>query len=115
MSSSSLIAELEDAVKNGSHEKRVDTLRRVANDAGREATGSRDFARSDGLVNELNRRGKLTEAALIGFITERKYEEMTATLALFCGAKSKLIERLLKNASHDGLIVACKAGKLTWP
>ena len=29
MSSSSLIAELEDAVKNGSPEKRVDTLRRV--------------------------------------------------------------------------------------
>ena len=40
---------------------------------------------------------------------------MTATLALFCGAKSELIERLLKNARHEGLIVACKAAKLTWP
>jgi uncharacterized protein (DUF2336 family) len=97
------------------HEQIQRALASIANDVGREATGSRDFARSDGLVNELNRRGKLTEAALLGFVMERKYEEMTATLALFCGAKSELIERLLKNARHDGLIVACKAGKLTWP
>jgi hypothetical protein len=67
------------------------------------------------MVLELNRRGKLTEAALVEFIKEQKYEEMTATLALFCGAKSSLIERLLKNIRHDGLIVACKAGKLNWP
>ena len=59
-------------------------------------------------------RGKLTEAVLVEFITERKYEEMTATLALFCGAKSNLIERLLKNVDHEGLVVACKAAKLNW-
>lgn len=90
-------------------------LASIANEVGREATGARDFARADGLVHELNRRGKLTESALVGFVTERKYEEMAATLALFCRAKSELIERLLKNVRPDGLIVACKAAKLTWP
>jgi hypothetical protein len=39
---------------------------------------------------------------------------MTATLALFCGVKSELIERLLKNVHHDGH-VACRAAKLNWP
>ena len=90
-------------------------LASIANEVGREATGPRDFKRADGVVLELNRHGKLTEAVLLKFVTERKYEEMTATLALFCGAKSSLIEHLLKNVSHDGLIVACKAAKLNWP
>ena len=90
-------------------------LASIANEVSREATGPRDFRRADNVVLELNRRGKLTEAALVEFVKERKYEEMTATLALFCGAKSNLIERLLKNVHHDGLIVACKAAKLNWP
>ena len=75
----------------------------------------RDFVRADNLVLELNRNGKLTEAVLLEFVKERQYEEMAATLALFCGAKSDLIELLLKNVRHEGLIIACKAAKLGWP
>ncbi len=96
-------------------EKIKQVLASIINEVGREATAPRDFVKADGLVYEINRRGKLNEAVLLEFIKERKYEEMTATLALFCGAKSELIERLLKNVRHDGLIVACKAAKLSWP
>ena len=49
------------------------------------------------------------------FIKEHKYEDMVVTLALFCGVKTDLIEHLLKNVSSDGIIIACKAAKLTWP
>jgi len=87
----------------------------IANEVAREADGPRDFARANRLVHDLNRRGKLTEAVLVAFVRERQYEEMAAALALFCGAKTELIERLLKNVRHDGLVVACKAGKLNWP
>ena len=90
-------------------------LASIANEVGREATGPRDFVQADNVVHELNRLGKLNEATLVKFAKEREYENMAATLALFCGAKSELIERLLKNVRHDGLIVACKAGKLSWP
>ena len=48
------------------------------------------------------------------FIEKGHYEEMTASLALFCGAKSELIERLLKSARYEGLILACRAAKLSW-
>ena len=89
-------------------------LASIANEVGREAANPRDFVRADNVVLELNRYGKLTEAVLVEFVTGRKYEEMTATLALFCGAKSDLIEGLLKNVRHEGLVVACKAAKLTW-
>jgi uncharacterized protein (DUF2336 family) len=88
----------------------------IANEVNRESSGRpRDFASAESLVSELNRHGKLNEAALVEFIKGRKYEEMTATLALFCGAKSDLIEQLLKSVRHDGLIVACKAARLNWP
>ena len=90
-------------------------LASIANEVGREAAGRRDFKGADNLVLELNRRGKLNEAALLEFVKQRKYEEMTAALALFCGVKSVLIERLLKNVNHDGLILACKAARLSWP
>ena len=40
---------------------------------------------------------------------------MAATLALFCGTTSILIERIFKNVRREGIIVACKAGKLKWP
>jgi uncharacterized protein (DUF2336 family) len=96
-------------------EKIQNVLASIINEVGREATAPRNYVQADGLVYEINRRGKLNEAVLLEFIKERKYEEMTATLALFCGAKSELIERLLKNVRHEGLIVACKAAKLSWP
>ena len=47
---------------------------------------------SDSLVKELNRTGKLKEAVLLQFAAERKYEEMTSTLALFCQARAPLVE-----------------------
>ena len=96
-------------------EKIQQALASIANEVVREAAGPRDFTRSDGLVHELNRNGKLNEAVLVQFANERQYEHMIATLALFVGAKSELIERLLKTPRHDGLVVACKAAKLTWP
>ncbi len=90
-------------------------LASISNEVGWEAVGSRDLTRADSVVFELNRLGKLSETVLVDFVKDRRYEEMVATLALFCGVKSDLIERLLINVRHDGLIVACKAAKLTWP
>jgi uncharacterized protein (DUF2336 family) len=98
-----------------SAEKIHQALASIVNEVGREAIGKRDFAQADDDVSELNRRGKLNEATLLGFVKERAYEKMTATLALFCGVKSELIERLLQNIRAEGLVVACKAAKLCWP
>jgi uncharacterized protein (DUF2336 family) len=104
------------ASASSEHQEQIQrALASIANEVGREATKPRDFVRADNIVLELNRRAKLTEAALVEFINERKYEEMTATLSLFCGVKSDLIETLLKNVRHEGLLVACKAAKLSWP
>jgi uncharacterized protein (DUF2336 family) len=90
-------------------------LAHVASEIGQEATRPRDFRTAENDIAEINRNGKLTEALLIEFISAGRFEHVAATLALFCGSTANLIERLIKNVSHDGLIVACKASRLKWP
>jgi len=90
-------------------------LSHVASELEREAARPRDFSRAESEIAELNRNGKLNEELLVGIIKAGKYEHMTATLALFCGTTSRLVDRLIKNVRHEGLIVACKAGRLKWP
>ncbi len=102
------------AASTENREKIQSAIASIANEVAREAVKPRDFVHADNVVLELNRHGKLNEATLVEFVKERKYEEMTATLALFCGAKSDLIERLLKNVGNEGLVIACKAAKLNW-
>jgi hypothetical protein len=98
------------------HQEQIQrALAGIANEVVRETTKPRDFVRADNIVHELNRHAKLNEAALVEFVKERKYEEMAATLALFCGVKTDLIESLLKNVRNEGLLVAGKAAKLSWP
>jgi uncharacterized protein (DUF2336 family) len=80
-----------------------------------EAAKPRDYQQAEGMVQKLNLQGKLTEAALLKFATDSMHEEMVATLSLFCGVSSQLMEKLTQGVRPDGLIVACKAAKLTWP
>jgi uncharacterized protein (DUF2336 family) len=97
------------------HERIAHALAGIANEAGKEAGGQRSFERADGIVLQLNQQGKLNEGALVKFIESRHFDEMTATLALFCGCTSRVIERILKNERHESLVMACKAAKLSWP
>lgn len=96
-------------------EKIRSALASIANEPNSEAPLSRDFTRADNVAHDLNRCGQLTEAALVDFVKAKKYEEMTATLALFSGVTSGLIEGLLRNGSCKEILIACKAGNLTWP
>lgn len=103
---------------SASPEKRDEIQRAIesiANAVGREAGGPRDFRAAETLVQMLNRDGKLNENVLVGFINENRYEDITATLALFCSTSVEFVEHLMKLIRPDGLIVACKAAKLSWP
>jgi uncharacterized protein (DUF2336 family) len=95
-------------------ERITEALAGATSESGIEAVKPSDFVRADNLVLQLNRQGKLSEAVLVKFIEAGHVEEMTASLALFCGAKSELIESLLKSARYEGLILACRAANLSW-
>jgi uncharacterized protein (DUF2336 family) len=87
----------------------------VAEELGLGAFGYRDLAAAEGVVKRLNREGKLSERILIGFAQQKKFDEVSATLALFSAAPVDFIATLLQDDHHVGLLVACKAARLTWP
>jgi uncharacterized protein (DUF2336 family) len=87
----------------------------ISNDVAREATAPRDFAQANDLVQRMQRKNQLNEAAVLAFARAHKYEETVASIALLCSAPLKLIERLMQNVRYDGLLVACKAAELKWP
>jgi len=90
-------------------------LASIATEIGLKASAPRDYTIAESLVQKMNRQGKLNETVLAEFARDRQYEEVVATLSLFCGTSVEIIERLMKNVRNDGLILACKAAKLTWP
>jgi uncharacterized protein (DUF2336 family) len=87
----------------------------VAEELGLGAFGYRDLAAAEGIVKRLNREGKLNERVLIGFAQQKKFDEVCAALALFCGAPVDFVATFLQDDHHVGLMVACKASKLGWP
>lgn len=97
-----------------SKDKIQSVLASIAKEISREQSGPRDFSRADNEVYELNQHGKLNEKVLAEYAHERRYEEMAAARAPFCGTKTEIIEGLLKNVNTEGLVVACKAAKSDW-
>jgi uncharacterized protein (DUF2336 family) len=87
----------------------------VAEELGLGQFAYRDLAAAEGVVNRLNREGKLNERVLHGFAQQRQFDEVAAALALFCAAPPDFIADLVLDDNHVGLLVACKCAKLTWP
>lgn len=87
----------------------------VAEELGLGAFGYRDLAAAEGVVKRLNREGRLNERVLLGFAQQKKFDEVSATLALFSSAPVDFIATLLQDDHHVGLLVACKAARISWP
>ena len=62
----------------------------------------------------LNRTGKLNDGAVNRFAVRGEYVNVVASLALKADAKPEVIELMLDRERLYGLIVACKAARLSW-
>jgi uncharacterized protein (DUF2336 family) len=87
----------------------------IAQEIDQEAADPRDFERSNRVVYDINRSGKLSEATVAEFAARYRYEEVVSAVALLASAPVHLIEVLMRNLRPDGLVVACKAAGLKWP
>jgi uncharacterized protein (DUF2336 family) len=92
-----------------------DILASVSDKVLRNAVAPRDFSRAVALVDKLHEAGQLNEAAIVEFAGAGQLEDLIAALARLCAAPVELIERLMQNARHDGILIACKAAELRWP
>ena len=82
--------------------------------ADREMSKVHDFTAARRFVAKLKEEGKLNEAALNGFASQKKYEETVVALAELSHSTMEVIRPLMQSLRDDGLLVACRAAKLGW-
>jgi uncharacterized protein (DUF2336 family) len=80
----------------------------------REMSVARDFTAAKRFVAQLNAKGELNEATLLGFAKARKYEETVAALALLSNSSIEVIRPLMQSLRDDGVLVPCKVAALGW-
>jgi uncharacterized protein (DUF2336 family) len=73
-----------------------------------------DYSQAQSEVVALNRTGKLNDSMVNRFAVRGEYSHVIAALALKADVKVEAIEPLLEPDRVYGLIVACKAARLTW-
>lgn len=73
-----------------------------------------DFAAARKFVAKLKQTSELNEAVLAGFARQRKYEETVVALAELTHSVIEVIRPLMQSLRDDGLLVACKAARLSW-
>jgi uncharacterized protein (DUF2336 family) len=74
----------------------------------------RDFIGAKVIAAQLNKEGKLSEATLLEFASQRRYEETIAALAELSKSSVELIRPLMQSLRSDGILVPCKAAGLHW-
>jgi uncharacterized protein (DUF2336 family) len=80
----------------------------------REMARARDFAGAKLMAARLKKEGKLTEAVLLEFAKQHRYEETTAVLAELAHASVEVVRPLMQSLRSDGILVPCKAAGLQW-
>ncbi len=74
-----------------------------------------DYSEALVMVDVLNRIGKLTDSSVNRFAVRREYTNLVAALSVLSGARVDVIEPLMWESGCDGLILACRASRLSWP
>ena len=73
-----------------------------------------DYTKAHNEVVALNRTGKLNDSMVNRFAVRGEYDMVVAALALKADVKVEAIEPFLEPDRVYGLIVACKAARLSW-
>jgi uncharacterized protein (DUF2336 family) len=74
-----------------------------------------DYAKAQNEVVGLNRAGKLNDSQVNRFAVRSEYTHVLAALSFMSEVKIEAIQPLIDSDRLYGLIVACKASRLSWP
>ncbi|MGY3449305.1 DUF2336 domain-containing protein [Bradyrhizobium sp. USDA 4353] len=78
------------------------------------SVGRRNFVPAQRIILSLYEADALDEAALLGFASEHKYEEVIAALAAMTGLKLATLDRLVSGDRHDPLLILGRTIGLDW-
>jgi hypothetical protein len=75
----------------------------------------RDYAQAKETVGAMAKAGALSDEAVLEFGKDEKFEECVVALAALNRLSIDVASRLLLDEPTDTLLIAAKAGGLTWP
>jgi uncharacterized protein (DUF2336 family) len=73
-----------------------------------------DYTQAQSEVLALNRAGKLSDSTVNRFAVRSEYTNVVAALSLLSDVKIEAVEPLIEPERLYGLIVACRASRLSW-
>jgi uncharacterized protein (DUF2336 family) len=76
--------------------------------------GPRDYGAAQRVVLSLGRAGRLNEAALAAFCSDKKFEETVVALATLAKVPVNVADRLLGGDRPDPVLILCRAIGLNW-
>jgi uncharacterized protein (DUF2336 family) len=74
-----------------------------------------DYSEAESTVLALSRTGKLNDSAVNRFALRREHTNVVAALSLLSAVTIEAIKPLMEESGCNGLIVACRASRLSWP
>ncbi len=80
-----------------------------------EASAPRAYDQARDAVQRMRKADRLDEAAVAQFAAAHRYEELVASLTELCSSALPLVEMLMQNVRHDGVLILGKAAGLHWP
>jgi uncharacterized protein (DUF2336 family) len=76
--------------------------------------GPRDYSAAQRVVLSLDRAGRLNEAALAAFCSDKKFEETVVALATLAKVPINVADRLIGGERPDPVLILCRAIGLNW-
>jgi uncharacterized protein (DUF2336 family) len=94
----------------------AEEIRRVLAGIAKEepAAPARDFSVAEGLIKLMKNLNELDEAAIVKFVGNGKFDEVSATLGLLNDVPTGLMARVVEGTRADLLLIPCKAVGLDW-
>src|SRR6266576_3606125 len=75
---------------------------------------ARDFNGAEQLVKLLKGMNELDDAAIVKFAETKKFDEVSASLAILNNAPTEMMARLLEGPRADLILIPCKSAGLSW-
>ena len=73
-----------------------------------------ELARAQAVIAEVARSGKLRDSTINRAAANRDYVEVAAGLAVLTGSPTKVICAMIASDKIEGLVLTCKAARLSW-
>lgn len=95
-------------------DKIQDVIQSIIETLGAKINKPVDYTQAQAAIAALNRAGNLNDSTVSRFARDRDLKTLIAAISMLAAAPIDAIEPLLSNPRPEGLIVACRAARLSW-